>query len=66
VARTYSFTITSKAVPTELADSPDEENPTGGISPLRVNHTMALRMLDQEHKLLGQDSADHKVYVLAG
>jgi hypothetical protein len=52
--------------PTELADSPDKENPTGWISLLRVEYTMALHILDEEREPFGQDSADHNVYTLAG
>jgi hypothetical protein len=66
VARTCSFATTVMTDPTELADSPDKENPTGWISLLRVEYTMALHILDEEREPFGQDSADHNVYTLAG
>jgi hypothetical protein len=53
-------------IPTKLADSSLENYLVGLIPLLRVNSTMALRMLDEEHEPLGQDPADHNVHTLAG
>jgi hypothetical protein len=48
--------ITSKAVPTKRANSPDENYLVGWIPLSHVEYTMALRMLDEEHELPGRCS----------
>lgn len=41
-----------------------EDYVVGWIYPMRVEYTAALLMLDEEHKILGQDVADGDIYTL--
>lgn len=65
MAHTSPFAITVMADPTKLVNPSHENYLVGWISPSRVDYTMALRMLHEEHERIGQNAAGYNVYTLA-